>query len=340
MARLAAILNAVGRALRRHQRSLGSFAGNNFFIASALVMQDAGSFVYFTIGLLLLFPLSTDPLRRIPQSRLGLWPLNARELTILRILSPWVNPITWVIVALAIWMAHGRVSVGLWVLCSALVVSGFLLSSLPLSGNHAVWRCVPQFPGALNQLVRKNVRGMLCTLDVYCALVLSAGALAFRLFGPGLPPKALLVLTILVVVALSSYAQCLFGLDGGGGLSRYRLLPLPGWQVLAAKDAAFLLVAVPLTLPLAPLAGLGAALTALAIGHRHSVSAPETQVRWRFSAGAPFLMEGLLQVVAIGAAASLVFFSNVLFLIPCVLAWAGSLWWYGRPKSLIPVQPC
>ena len=41
-----------------------------------------------------------------------------------------------------------------------------------------------------------------------------------------------MAMTLLVVVALSSYAQCLFGLDGKGGLSRYRLLPV---QRLAAS---------------------------------------------------------------------------------------------------------
>jgi hypothetical protein len=54
---------------------------------------------------------------------------------------------------------------------------------------------------------------------------------------------------------------------GGVPQRRYRLLPLAGWQTLAAKDAAFLLVGIPLALPLAPLAGLGAALTALALGY-------------------------------------------------------------------------
>jgi hypothetical protein len=171
---------------------------------------------------------------------------------------------------------------------------------------------------------------MFSTLDFYCALLLSLSMLAFRLFLPALPREALLILTLLVLMALSSYAQCLFGLDGRGGLTRYRLLPLAGWQILAAKDAAFLLAVVPLTLPLEPFAGTGAALIALAIGHGNSVSNPRSQVRWRFSAGGPFLVDGLIQVVAMAFAASSIFFYSAAFLIPCAAMWIGSLWWYGR----------
>ena len=38
--------------------------------------SKAGIFVYLIMGLVLLFPLSTDPLRKIPPSRLALWPLG------------------------------------------------------------------------------------------------------------------------------------------------------------------------------------------------------------------------------------------------------------------------
>src|ERR1035441_9269252 len=138
-----------------------------------------------------------------------------------------------------------------------------------------MWRHVPQFPGPLNQLVRKNLREILSTLDFYTALILSGAVLAYRVFGPALPPEEFLAMTVLVVGAMSSYAQCLFGLDGEGGLSRYRLLPVRGWQLLLAKDAAFLTVVIALTLPLAVFPGIGAALVALAVGH-----APAVKQEW------------------------------------------------------------
>jgi hypothetical protein len=75
-------------------------------------------------------------------------------------------------------------------------------------------------------------------------------------------------MTIMVMLALSTCAQTLFGLDGDGGMTRYRLLPVPGWQILAAKDVPFLLASLVMTLPLAPSAGLAA--RALRSGHRPS----------------------------------------------------------------------
>ena len=335
MARLATILTALARALARDQKSIWSLAGNNFFITivlmmSMLKMQDAGGFLLVIIGLVVLFPLSTDPLRKIPASRLTLWPLDSRERWGLRALSPWINPMTWLLAALGVWTAQGKVSMGLLAIAAVLVLSSFALSSMPFRIDRALWRHIPGFPGSLNQLIRKNLRQMLSTLDLYCGLILGGGTGLYQLFHGPLPPEGLMVVTVLVVIALSSSAQCLFGLDGKGGLTRYRILPLRGWQILAAKDAAFLLIGAALTLPVAPLAGIGAALAALAIGHRHSVIASAPQARWRFSAGGTFWPEGLMQVVAIALAASSIRLTSVWFLIPCVLACIGSAWWYGR----------
>jgi hypothetical protein len=41
---------------------------------------------------------------------------------------------------------------------------------------------------------------------------------------------------------MSTYAQSLFGLElgSGSGMTRYHLLPLGGWEILLAKDIAFL----------------------------------------------------------------------------------------------------
>ena len=55
MARTAAILRALGRALRRDQKSIVAIIGNNFFIVTALVLQNAGAFLYLILGLILLF---------------------------------------------------------------------------------------------------------------------------------------------------------------------------------------------------------------------------------------------------------------------------------------------
>ncbi|HUB77742.1 MAG TPA: hypothetical protein VMB03_03045 [Bryobacteraceae bacterium] len=329
MARLAAILKALWRAFQRGEKSIATLAGNNFFLVALLFLGKAGTFLFLIMGLVILFPLSTDPLRKIPPSRLGLWPLEKREMWLLRAISPWVNPMTWAIVALALWAARGRVTVGLWAMAAGLVAAGFVISELPLPRGATMWRRVPHFPGRLDQLVRKNLREMLSTLDFYCALLLSLSTALYRIFGPPLPPEALMAMTLLVVIALSSYAQCLFGLDGVGGWSRYGLLPLSAWRILAAKDAAFLVIVVVLSAPLAPLAGLGAALVALAMGRRSSVLDPRPQARWRFSAGASPVY-GIGQIIAMAFAASSIFLTSWLIVFPCVALWAGSLWWYGQ----------
>jgi hypothetical protein len=136
-------------------------------------------------------------------------------------------------------------------------------------------------------------------------------------------------MTVLVVGALSSYAQCMFGLDGEGGLSRYRLLPVRGWQLLLAKDAAFLAALVPLLLPLAPAAGLGGAFLALAIGHAPTVSREPEQTRWRFTTGGA-LGNGVVQMIAIAMTVSAVFSTSLWFLPLAAVVWLGSLFWYGR----------
>jgi hypothetical protein len=328
MARLAAIVKALGLAFRRDWTAFQSLVGNNFFLATVFFMGKAGGFIYLILGLVVLFPLSTDPMRKIPRSRLALWPLEPWELRLLRLVSPWINPMTWVIAGLAIWTAGRTITVGLWGLIAGVFAAGFLLSDLPFAPAQNLWRTMPNFPSRLNHLVRKNLREILSTLDFYCALILSLSTIGFRIAGVDLPGEALMAMTLLVVLALSSYAQCLFGLDGAGGLSRYRLLPLRGWQILAAKDAAFLLVAVPLSLPLAPLVGAGAACAALAIGHSPAVHRPRTQTRWRFTPGAS-IGNGMVQIVAMAMAASTIWSYPGVVLIP-VAAWLGSLWWYGR----------
>lgn len=328
MARPVTILRALGTAYRRDWTALQSLTGNNFFLLTLLLLQQAGVFVYLIMGLVVLFPLSTDPLRKIPPSRLALWPLTRGEQRVLRLAGPWVNPLTWILAAGAIWSAGRTVSVELWAAVGGLFVAAFALSHVPAPGRRTMWRRVPSFPGPLNQLVRKNLREILSTLDFYCAAILSLAMLVWRFVGPELPHEAYMAMTVLTVGALSSYAQCLFGLDGEGGLSRYQLLPVRGWQLLLAKDAAFLLALVPLTLPLAPLAGLGGALAALAVGHAPSVEHPNEQTRWRFSMGGA-LGNGAVQMVALAMTVSSIFSMSLLFLLPAAVAWGGSLWWYG-----------
>jgi cadmium resistance protein CadD (predicted permease) len=87
MARVLAVLNAVWRAVRRGQGSFASIGTNNFLIFTAYFLRQNGAFLYLLIALLIFFPMSADPLRKVPPERLALWPLERREWWILRILS-------------------------------------------------------------------------------------------------------------------------------------------------------------------------------------------------------------------------------------------------------------
>jgi hypothetical protein len=329
LARTAAILGALWTAVRRDAKTLGSFTGNNLFSVSVLflALADRGVFLSLNvlIGLVLFFPLSTDPLRKIPPQRLAMWPVSSAERWLLRLASPWLNPMTWM---LAILVLRRSVTMGLWALIAGLFAIGFVVPSLPWVQRLGAWRRLPHFPGPLDQLIRKNLREMLSTLDFYCGLLLSVGALIFRAKGT-LPRDAFFPLTMLVMLTLSSYAQSLFGLDGDGGLTRYRLLPLPGWQILAAKDAAFLLVTAFLCLPLSPLPGLAAALMALAVGHAASVNERSEQTRWRFSTGVSF-GSGIVQVLIMALMAAATVYVSPFMLAPCIAIYVWSTWWYGR----------
>ena len=336
MARLRAVFAALWTAVRRDGKSLESFAGNNLFLASMvfLFLNDPGAFASLNaiIVVVLFFPLSADPLRKIPRARLAIWPLSARDRWLLRVLSPWLNPLTWLLAILALWRG---LTVGLWALLAGLFAFGFVAPWLAGGGGSAWGAPLPNVPGRLSQLVRKNLRQMLGTLDFYAALLWSAAGLVFRAAGL-LPREALLPLTLLVMLSLSTYAQTLFGLDGEGGLTRYRLLPVAGWQVLAAKDAAFLLAALLLTAPLDPLGGLAAALVVLALGHHASVMRRREIARWRFATGASFGSSMMQVVLMVLAAAGTVSFSPLL-LVPCVAAYAGSTWWFGRELERRPL---
>jgi hypothetical protein len=125
---------------------------------------------------------------------------------------------------------------------------------------------------------------------------MAAGGAAYVHLSPHPDPAASPILSIFVALALSTYAQSLFGLDLGSGMTRYRLLPLRGWEVLVAKDIPFLGLLLLFTLPLRVAPGLAFGLFALALGHYSSVRFPLPQQRWRFTGGR-LLPVGALQAV-------------------------------------------
>lgn len=332
MARIAAVITGLARAVWREQQSLGSVAGNNFFLAVAVMIPGAGVFLLAVIGLLLLLPLCSDPMRKIPKERLALWPFRASELAAIRFASVWLSPVMWLILVLLFWASARFRTLG-WEILAVLIatnllnaVGGALIERRPALN---VFHWIPPMPGMLGELVQKNLREMLSTLDPYLAMVVSAATLAYRVFSPQPQPEAFFMMSMMVVLALSTYAQNLFALDAGAPFLRYRLLPLRGWQVLLAKDVAFLMASLILAAPLRILAALAAALSVLAVGHHASVAHRQRQPRWRFTGGM-VVPHGLVQVLVLFGSGALVECVHEAWILAIALGWLASLTWYGR----------
>ena len=335
MARVATVLKMTATALWRGRRSLLSVKTNNFFGTIAFffffgnfVDHTVGIIFYLLVGVLLLFPLSTDPLQKIPRERLALWPLSGGERWLLRVLAPWLNPITWLFCVLVLLSAWDRdvKTVGI---SAAVMVSILSLTPLvPQTGQSSLWRVVPRFPSILGQLIRKDLRQLLSMLDFWLAALLSGAFLTYRLLAHNVPPEAKTIFSLLVVVALSTATQTFFALDGVKGLIRYHLLPVRGWEVLVAKVVAWLTVVLVLTAPLSWRVGVSAALAAVPFGCWSSVSDPSFQHRWRF-AGSPALWSSVGLVLATLSTGVAVFRVSGWWVIPAAVASLMSLGIFG-----------
>jgi hypothetical protein len=281
---VAAILRSLARDARRSLGSFRSIQVNNLFLFVYLLIygnlvsgvRPASSYPFLLLlGCLLLLPLSSDPLARIPVSRMGLWPLGKKQRFALRAASLALSPVLWFTLFLAL---RARPSLTLVFLATALA-AGQVNWSAPRLG---------MLRGALGWLpvsFRKDLRQMMSVLDTYAAILISLAGIGWRLFAVDPDPGAFPIFAMLVALALSTYTQCLFALDGPGGLTRYRLQPA-GWrQILLRKDASWLALLLVLVAPLSVKSGMAFGLTALAIGHYPSLRHRLPLRRWRFAGG-------------------------------------------------------
>jgi hypothetical protein len=318
------ILSALFRAVRRDLGSFGSIVANNFFLFIALLLAGAFSsgvrpvsaYPYLVLLLfLMLFPLAADPLAKIPAVRLGLWPLRRRQHLALRAVALAFSPMLWLTVALAVRLGRPQFAL-------ALVAVPLLTHSLATPR----WQPLRHVP-AFGELMRNNLRQMLSVLDPYLAALIALVAVfsRVRVLEGGAAGMAMLI-----ALALSTYAQCLFSLDGPAGITRGRLLPIAPWRILLAKDAAYLAILLVLVLPVEPVAGLTCGLFALAIGRYPSVRYRLPVMRWRFTSGRVFF--GALQIAA-GDATFAQPQARWILLAIAVALWCLSLWWGARMRQ-------
>jgi hypothetical protein len=329
MARLRSViglLKALGLVSWRDIRSLGSIGGQNFFLFVVFVALQPESAIFFALilGVVLLFPLSSDPMQKVPGERRAMWPLLRWEWTAVRVWSLALSPIAWlaiVLLARAGWRVSAIAAAGgVSVQAIAYLAKRFSRTSRWLHG-------IPAPPGVVGAIMRLQWREMLRTLDPYVALALVVGTELYRFSGKPLDPAALQIMALVTVVAMSTETQVFFGIDGHGA-ARYAQLPIRGWQILLAKDLAFLALLGLLVMPLDFVGGLVSGIAILAIGHRRSVLKPVRQAAWRFTSGALF-PDGLIQVVVlfwVGRSAKAV---GLPLIGPCILAWLASLLFYG-----------
>src|SRR5580658_3100090 len=102
---VSAILRALSRVMRRDLGSFASLKVNNFFLFVLFLtysnvlyhLQPHSGYPFLLMfGFLLLFPMSSDPLAKIPPARLGLWPLAASQRVALRLVSVALSPVFWI----------------------------------------------------------------------------------------------------------------------------------------------------------------------------------------------------------------------------------------------------
>jgi hypothetical protein len=320
------VLRAIGRASYRELRSFHSITGQNFFYLVLLIALQPESAYFFGIivGALLFFPLSSDPLEKVPLERRRLWPIDRRGWIIVRVVSLFLSP--------AIWIGAFILARNGWRLVYQLALIGLAARTLAYlcrkwTPQFSLLRFVPSPPGVMGQLMRLHWRETFMTLDPYIGLLLTVATTTYRLAGGVLDPAALPVISMVVVVSVSTSAQVLIGLDGHGA-QRYHLMPVRGWQVLLAKDAAFLSVLLVLIAPLEIPASFTAGLAALAIGHSRLNEQPAQQ-RWRFTSGVMWPY-GAFQMFAIFAIGNGVLKYGLGFLAVTAAGWLLSLWWFGR----------
>ncbi len=340
MAALFAVLSALVRSTWRSLRGVGSITGNNLFAFIALLMANepvdrpsSTAVFYMFIGLLYTVPLALELERRIPKARLELWPLSGLQRIVLTLVNLLLNPVLFLALLFAMLSRHPAVG-------GALLCAGLLTPPVVLAAE-AIGRWVPRLPalpripllpGRLSGLVLNHLREFLQSLDVYLAALLSAGGIAYRMLAATPDPVAPVVMGGLVVLFMSTLAQVGGGFDPDAMLTRQRLLPVSGFDLLLARDVAWMLIVVVLVAAYPLLPSLSAAFAALAAGHSTVVRTPLEQKRGHFAAGrlAPNGLYQCAAIIAAGAAASQWGWP---VLIAALGVWWLSAWHYGRRIS-------
>src|SRR4051812_10678884 len=151
--------------MRRDLAAYSLIRTNNFFLFIALLIWGAlvsgvepvSSYPFLALlALLLFFPISSDPLEKIPGARLGVWPIGAAGRVVLRLASLALSPIVWITAALLI-----RAGTPMLWSCGALLAATIVRAKAGRnSGGFAIERAVPFLRGEFGPLVSHHLREM------------------------------------------------------------------------------------------------------------------------------------------------------------------------------------
>jgi hypothetical protein len=226
--------------------------------AGDLAAGETTSMLRLLLGLCLMWlvVLGEDLNVSLSSDRLRRFPVDARSLFALTLMSRFLSPLAWLATLVTL--------VGLSPLLSARhpllgILSALFVLALTIGVGMVVsqtfgrrWRwgrqarratSIARLPGRLGPLVHKEQRAVSSVLDLWMVLLLSlpAAALSFYASFSSTSRQALLV----IVCALNANVtlNCL-GLDRPAGLTRYLILPMRGQDLFLAKNVAVTVVVV------------------------------------------------------------------------------------------------
>ena len=145
MARIWPIIRALARVVVREQHRLDGIRANNHLLGAVSCSGKAAPACSSSCwwAAVALFPLCSDPFRKLPVERVGTWPLTARDLHIIRAASVFLSPAAWIAIAAILWTGRPQF----------LLLAFFLMAFAVPFPKSLAFRAVP---GIFGELVRKN----------------------------------------------------------------------------------------------------------------------------------------------------------------------------------------
>jgi len=225
--------------------------------AGDLAAGETTSMLRLLLGLCLmwLFVLGEDLNVSLSSDRLRRFPLDARSLLTLTLMSRFLSPLAWLativtLVGLSPLLSARHPLLGI---LSALFVLALTIGvGMVVSQTFGRWRwgrqarratSIARLPGRLGPLVHKEQRAVSSVLDLWMVLLLSLPAAALSFYASFSSTSRQAMLVIVCALNANVTLNCL-GLDRPAGLTRYLILPMRGQDLFLAKNVAVTVVVV------------------------------------------------------------------------------------------------